>query len=151
VGRTLLTFIAVVLTSFQSMRVVRISIDVQEEINPGGISWAAPYPSYTPTLLPDDVTALHALQRASFAPASTHSHDSRNGRLAAIKVYSPLGWRAGITGVVFAYDTGVESVWRSVDDAASLAFFIGEKEQLVKVIVYRYGSLVCHMLVSDGL
>lgn len=133
------------------MRIVRISIDVQKDITRDDLSWTAPYPSYTPNWHLNDITALDALQKASFAPASTHSIDTTTRRLVAIKVYGPLGWRAGVTGVVFAYDIGVESVWGSINDAASVTFFVGEEEKVVKAVVYMDKSVVFHIQVGDKL
>jgi hypothetical protein len=96
----------------------------------------------------DDITALHNLQSESFAPASMLCIKPENGRVVVIKVYAPLGWCTGITGIGFVYDTGIESMWGSDYDAASLSFFLGREEHLVNVRVYKINSLVCHLQVG---
>ncbi len=98
----------------------------------------------------DDITALHYLQSESFAPASTLCIEPENGHVVAIQVYAPLGYYTGITGIRFVYDTGMESMWGSDYDAASLSFFLDSDcvEHLVKVRVYKIDSLVCHLQVG---
>jgi len=96
----------------------------------------------------EDITALHNLQSESFAPASTLYIKPENGRVVAIKIYAPLGLNTGITGIRFVYDTGIESMWGSDYDAASLSFFLDGREHIVNVKVYKVDSLVCHLQVS---
>jgi hypothetical protein len=126
-------------------------MDVRKRTNLDDILWTPPYPSFAPFIHTDDITALYTLQMDSFAPASTHYIDPQNGRLAAIKVYSPLGYCAGITGIGFVYDTGVERTWGSVDNAASLVFFLDGVEQLSRVKVYKENSLAYHLQVRHFL
>ncbi len=61
-------------------------------------------------MIQDDIDTLSTFQKESFAPASTHLINPKNGRLLAIKIYSPLGYCAGITGIGFVYDRGAESI-----------------------------------------
>jgi len=96
----------------------------------------------------DDISALYNLQRESFAPASTLHIELENGQLIAIGVYALLRQLAGITGIRFVYDEGIESMWGSDYNAASLVFFLDRAERLVKVTGYKIGSLVCHLQVS---
>jgi hypothetical protein len=74
--------------------------------------------------------------------------DPEKGSLVALKVYSRLGYRAGITSVGFVDDIGAERVWGSTDKAASLVFFLSKAERLVRVTVYKIDSLVYHLQVQ---
>src|ERR1700710_118273 len=103
-----------------------------------------------PSMVEDDITALHNLQSKSFAPASTLSIRPENGHLVGIKVYAPLGPCTGITGIRFVYNTGIESMWGSDYDTASLSFFLHDLEHLVNIRVYKTGSLVCHLQVGTS-
>ncbi|KAF4637822.1 hypothetical protein G7Y89_g243 [Cudoniella acicularis] len=135
-----------------SIRIVRICIEIPEHESLDYILWTPPYPLSTPSMCKGDIAALYGLQRESFAPASTICIKPENGLLIAIKVYSPLGYCAGITSIQFIYDTGLESTWGSVDeDAASLTFFLDGAEQVVKVTVYKIDSLVCHLQFTTNL
>jgi hypothetical protein len=129
------------------MRIVSIHMGVRKEDDLDGILWIPPRPSSPPSICQDDVAALYNLQKSSFAPASIHCVDPEKGSLVALKVYSRLGYRAGITGVGFVDDTGAERVWGSTDEAASLVFFLSKAERLVRVTVYKIDSLVCHLQV----
>jgi len=62
-----------------------------------------------------------------------------------IKVYSPLGDSAGITGIGYVYRIGVESIWGFLYSVALLAFVLDEAEWLVKISVYKTRSLVCYL------
>ncbi|CAD6443495.1 cc809fd8-7ac7-4113-8ffe-9b05e6c1daf7 [Sclerotinia trifoliorum] len=130
---------------FDAMRIVKISMDVERQDKFDGISWKHPHLSTAPSIHQDDVAALYRLQSTSFALASTHFIDQGKRILVAIKVYSPLGCSAGITGIGFVYDTGTETVWGSTHDAASLAFFLDVQERLIKITVYKVDSLVCQL------
>ena len=66
-----------------------------------------------------------------------------------IKVYSALGPFAGISGIGFFYDTGVEHTLGSAGNA-SLAFFLDGVERLVKVTAYKHGSVILHLEVSPS-
>ncbi len=130
---------------------MRICPDFKEhDISLHDILWAHPYPSLMPSMHDDDITALHYLQIESFAPASTLCMKPENGRVVAIQVYTPLGYYAGITGIRFVYDTGMESMWGSDYDAASLSFFLDSDcvEYIIKVRVYKIDALVCHLQVG---
>ncbi|KAL5330349.1 hypothetical protein ACEPPN_003876 [Leptodophora sp. 'Broadleaf-Isolate-01'] len=96
-----------------------------------------------PTIYEGDIAALHEVQRESFAPVSTLCIAPANGQLIGLKVYSALGSSAGVTGIGFLYDEGVEDTLGSADNA-SLAFFL-DGERLIKVTAYRSGSLICHL------
>lgn len=99
-------------------------------------------------MLDDDIVALHELQNNSFTPASTLYIKPENGNLIAIKVYSPLGFCAGIRGIEFIYDTGIRSTWGSDYDTASLSFFLCDTEHVVRIKVYKINSVVYHLQVS---
>jgi len=91
----------------------------------------------------EDVTSLYNFQTDSFAPASVFLVDPGKGRLVAIVVFSTLGSYAGISGVRFVYSTGLDDMWGSSNDnAVSLGFFLSKEEYLIKVTVYKTGSLV---------
>ncbi|KAF8847836.1 hypothetical protein BDZ45DRAFT_811261 [Acephala macrosclerotiorum] len=128
-----------------AMRVVRISIDTPMSPGLDGLLWTSAYPSSRPYLHEKDISSLRNFQQDSFAPASSIYIDPQNGRLVAIAVFSSLGRRAGITGIKLIYDTGMDQSWGSADDAASLAFFLGHTERLVRIRSYKMGSLVCHL------
>jgi hypothetical protein len=123
-------------------------MDAQKQDSLDGILWTPPCPSPAPVIHEDDIAALYKMQSQSFSPASFHCVDPEKGSLAMIKVYSPLGSSAGITGIGFVYHTGTESLWGSADDAASLAFFLDQAERLARITVYKINSLVCHLQVS---
>ncbi|KAF4637138.1 hypothetical protein G7Y89_g928 [Cudoniella acicularis] len=131
-----------------AMRIVRISIENREHNKLNNVLWVPLYPSFVPSLHEKDIAALYQLQRQFFAPASFISIEPENGRLIAITVYSPIGRGAGVTGIRFIYDTGLESMWGSADDAASLAFFLDRSERLIGVSIYKVGTVVCHLKVS---
>lgn len=130
------------------MRIVRIGLDTTEHPNFDTISWSHPYPEMPPTIYEGDIAALHEVQRESFAPVSTLCIAPANGQLIGLKVYSALGSSAGVTGIGFLYDEGVEDTLGSADNA-SLAFFL-DGERLIKVTAYRSGSLICHLEVSPS-
>ncbi|RDL40331.1 uncharacterized protein BP5553_00310 [Venustampulla echinocandica] len=136
-----------------AMRIVSIGIDVGKQDSLDDVLWTPHCTLSTPSISmhEDDMAALHKLQRKSFAPASIHCVNSGNGQLVGIKVYSPLGYCAGITGIGFVYDTDFESIWGSADDVASLVFFLDKAERLVTVTVYKIGSLVCHLQFTTDL
>lgn len=127
---------------------MRISIDAGEQDCFDDILWTPPCPPPGRFMHEDDIKALHQIQSRLFAPASTHSLNLDYGRLIGIKVYGPLGYCAGITGIGFVYDTDVESVWGDVHDASSLIFFLDTTERLVAVTIYKIGSSVHHLQVS---
>ncbi|ESZ99101.1 hypothetical protein SBOR_0511 [Sclerotinia borealis F-4128] len=106
-----------------AMRIVKVSMDIERQDKFDGIFWKHPRLASTPSIHEDDITALYQLQTASFAPASFHCIGQEKGILIAIKVYSPLGHSAGITGIGFVYDTGIETIWGYIHDSASLVFF----------------------------
>jgi len=113
--------------------------------------WEPPYPSPIPFMLDDDIATLHNLQSKSFTPASTLYLKPKNGSLVAIKIYAQLGYCAGVMGIRFVYDTGIETLWGSEHDAACLTFFLQEGEYLIKVRVYKTGSLVCNLQVGSSI
>ena len=136
------------LTLFQAMRIVKICLEFDKPPSLDDILWSPPYPLCPPITHEDDVAAILKLQSESFTPASTHYIDSEHGRLVSIKVYSPLGFCAGITGIGFVYDTGFESLWGASDNAASLVFFLNEAEHLVGITICKIESKVCHLQVG---
>ena len=99
-------------------------------------------------LLEEDVIRLCKLQSKCFAPASIHHLYPGKRSLTAIKVYSPPRYGTGITGVGFIDNAGVENIWGSKYDAASLVFFLDSAEQVVKIRVYKIDTLVCSLQVS---
>ncbi len=129
------------------MRIVRIGLDTLEHSKLETISWTHPYPEIPPSIYESDITTLHELQGGSFAPVSTLCIVPENGQLMGIKVYSALGPSAGVNGIGFLYDTGVEHTLGSSDNA-SLAFFLDGVERLVKVRAYRLGSVILHLEVG---
>ncbi|TGO35276.1 hypothetical protein BHYA_0164g00200 [Botrytis hyacinthi] len=129
-----------------ALRIVRIWPNIKEqETGLDSVLWTHPYPSTIPSMLGDDIIALHDLQYNSFAPASALHIKPENGTLIAIKVYSPLGFCAGIRGIEFIYNTGIRSTWGSDYDTASLSFFLHDSESLVKIKVYKINSVVYHL------
>jgi hypothetical protein len=131
------------------MRIVRIGLDTLEHPKFDTIAWTYPYPEIPPSIYEGDIATLHELQRGSFAPVSTLCIAPANGQLMGIKVYSALGPSAGVNGIGFLYDTGVEHTLGSADNA-SLAFFLDGVERLVKVTAYRRGSVILHVEVSPS-
>lgn len=127
---------------------VRICVEGLEEYTLDDIVWQPPFSLPAVSLHKSDIVALHKLQRASFAPASTLCIKPMNGHLTVIKVHSALGWHAGINAVQLVYDTGLEIPWGYADDTASLSFFLDKAERLTKVIVYKIGPLVQHVQVG---
>ncbi|KAM0311465.1 hypothetical protein ACHAO8_007169 [Botrytis cinerea] len=129
-----------------ALRIVRIWPNFKkEEAGLDSVLWTHPYPSTIPSMLDDDIVALHELQNNSFTPASTLYIKPENGSLIAIKVYSPLGFCAGIRGIEFIYDTGIRSTWGSDYDTASLSFFLCDTEHVVRIKVYKINSVVYHL------
>jgi hypothetical protein len=133
------------------MQIVRIYFDRNEQDSLDNILWTLPYPVSAPSLCNDDVRALCELQRASFTPASTVCIEPAKGQLIAIKVHSPLGPGAGISGIQFVYGSGLTTGCGTADDTATLAFFLDEAEQLTQVTVYKIGSFVHHLKVGVGI
>ncbi|EMR85594.1 hypothetical protein BcDW1_5834 [Botrytis cinerea BcDW1] len=133
-----------------ALRIVRIWPNFKkEEAGLDSVLWTHPYPSTIPSMLDDDIVALHELQNNSFTPASTLYIKPENGNLIAIKVYSPLGFCAGIRGIEFIYDTGIRSTWGSDYDTASLSFFLCDTEHVVRIKVYKINSVVYHLQKSE--
>ncbi len=96
------------------------------------------------------MAALHQLQRHCFAAASFISIEPEDGRLIAITVYSPMGRCASVTGIRSIYDTRLEAIWGSTNNAASLTFFLDGAERLIEISAYKVGTAVCHLKVSPG-
>lgn len=130
------------------MRIVTICVESPEQENLDDILWAPLSPASPVSVYSDDIATLHKLQRISFMPASTLCLEPQRGQLIAVKVYSPLGFHAGVTGIGLIYDTNLETTWGLSADVASSTFFLGETEQLIKATVYKTGSLVCHLEVG---
>ncbi|TGO83879.1 hypothetical protein BPOR_0580g00080 [Botrytis porri] len=121
-----------------ALRIVKIwSNFKKQETGLDSVLWTHPCPSNIPSMLDDDIVALHDLQNNSFAPASALYIKPENGNLAAIKVYSPLGFCAGIRGI--------RSTWCSDYDTASLSVFLRDSEHLVIVKFYKVISVVYHL------
>jgi hypothetical protein len=78
-------------------------------------------------------------------PASMLYIKPENGRVVAIKVYTPLRWCTDITGIRFVYNTGIKSIWSFNYNTASLSFFLNSEEYLVNIRVYKINSLVYHL------
>ena len=136
------------------MRVVRICAEISKDCPRDylqDILWEFPYyPVPAPVLSSEDVIALREFQMQSFVPASIMHIEPAHGRLAAIHVYSQLGFRAGINGIRCVYEKDREThevFWGRAGNAASLSFFIGEAEILVGITVYKDDSLVQHVQV----
>lgn len=129
------------------MRIVRVCGLGLEQANLDQALWKLPRPSSIPYLCDSDITTLHKLQREQFAPASTVHIDPINGHLEAIKVYSQLGFGAGINGMQFVYDTGLVTSWGYVEDSVSIPFFLDKTERIVEVTVYQMDSKVRHIQV----
>jgi hypothetical protein len=126
------------------MRIVRICFKTAEQEGLNEIVWAPPPPPYTISIYKDDRLALSEIQRSSFAPALTLLIEPKKGNVIAIKVYSALGRCAGISGIGFVYDTGVESTLGSTYNIASLVFFIDKAEHLVQITVFTLqGRISC--------
>ena len=51
----------------------------------------------------------------------------------------------------FFYNTGVEIIWDSMDNAASLVFFLDEGELFIKINVYKENSAVNHLQIGHSL
>lgn len=130
------------------MRIVRICVEALEQDTLDDVLWEPPFPSLAPSMHRVDIDALHKLQRETFAPASELRTQSTNGQMVVIKVHSPLGHCAGINAIEFVYNTGHATYWGCAADATSLAFFLDRAERLVKVTVYKIGSVVYHVQVS---
>lgn len=134
------------------MRIVRIGFDTITEPDFDTLSWTCPYPEVSssecpPSFFERNIVNLHSLHRVTFAPFSMSRVAPGIGQLVGFKVYSALGSSAGIPGVGFLYDTGVEDTI-GLPDNASLAFFLYGAETLAKVAAYRDGSKICHLEVS---
>jgi hypothetical protein len=107
--------------------------------------WSLPYPSSVLSMHQEDIDSLYEIQGTSFIPASFHHIDQQ--ALFAIKVYSSAT-PAGINGIGFVQDTGVESIWGSSDESCSSIFFFDKTEQLIGIRVYKIGARVCHLQVQ---
>ncbi|KAF7955725.1 hypothetical protein EAE96_004649 [Botrytis aclada] len=135
-----------------ALRIVKIWPNFKkQETGLDSVLWTHPYPSTIPSMLDDDIIALHDLQNNSFATASALYIKPENGNLVAVKVYSPLGFCAGIRGIEFIYNTGMRSTWGSDYDTASLSFFLHDSEHLVKIKVYKINSVVYHLQLITNL
>ena len=85
-------------------------MDIQKQDYLDGVLWIPPGPPYTPCIHEDDIASLCKMQSESFVLASAYYMDLEKGSLTIIKVYSPLGNSAGISGIRFVYHTGTESI-----------------------------------------
>jgi hypothetical protein len=70
-----------------------------------------------------------------------------NGQLIRIKVYNALGLSASVNKIGFLYNTGIEHTLGFTDNAL-LAFFLNKVKRLVKVIAYKYSSVILYLEVS---
>ncbi|KAH6719313.1 hypothetical protein BKA61DRAFT_597333 [Leptodontidium sp. MPI-SDFR-AT-0119] len=134
--------------SLDALRIVRISLENSQNIKrPGldGALWTLPYPEFSPVMHEEDIASLYQLQRQAFAPASYICIEPMNGHLITVIICSQLGLEAGIAGIRLCYSTGIEKSWGSVDNTASLAFFLAEGDSLTGVDVYKTGSVVRHL------
>ncbi|PQE26243.1 hypothetical protein CJF30_00000989 [Rutstroemia sp. NJR-2017a BBW] len=120
-----------------AMKIVRIFLTARKRIYLDELLWSLPYPSSVLSMHQEDIDSLYELQGASFVPASLHHIDQQ--ALFAIKVYSSL-CPAGINGIGFVQNTGVESLWGSSDESCSSIFFFDKTERLIGIKVYKIGA-----------
>ncbi|KAF7921795.1 hypothetical protein EAE99_007558 [Botrytis elliptica] len=109
--------------------------ELKEETGTGSVLWVHPYLSTIPSMLDDDIVALHELQNNSFAPASTLYIKPETGNLLC----------TGITGIDFICNTCIRRTCGSDYATASLSFFLQEFEYLGRIKVYKINSVVYHL------
>ncbi len=110
------------------------------------VYWTPNFPSITPFIEESDLNSIRSLQR-SFAPASFLA---LRESIKAIRICTSLGPYAGIDGIKFVYKDGWEDTWGSCDNVASITYFLNaRKEKVVRLIVYKAGSVIYHLEVMD--
>lgn len=111
-----------------------------------GIYWTPSFPSITPFIEESDLNSIRSLQK-SFAPASFLAPTES---IEAIRICTSLGPYAGIDGVKFVYKDGLEDTWGSCNNVASITYFLNaRREKVVRLIVYKAGSVIYHLEVTD--
>ncbi|PQE17316.1 hypothetical protein CJF31_00005733 [Rutstroemia sp. NJR-2017a BVV2] len=130
-----------------AMKIVRIFLTARKRVHLDELLWSLPYPSSVLSMHQEDIDSLYEIQGASFVPASLHHVDQQ--ALFAIKVYSSFS-PAGINGIGFVQDTGVESLWGSSDESCSSIFFFDKTERLIGIRVYKIGARNISQLHSLG-
>jgi hypothetical protein len=126
-------------------------MDTNKQPGVENIFGAQSYPLLPPVIHEDDLASLHLMQSESYNPATSYFIESTCGRLTSVKVYSALGFHAGITGIGFLYDGVTEHLWGTSDKAASLSFFLGKGEHIISILAYTIDSAVCHLQVRSPL